>query len=241
MLGVLCKMTKPVLIMTRPAQASRRFADSLAATTLAKLTVLISPLMQIKPVPAAINLEGVDCVVFSSGHGVENAPIGQGRTAYCVGSRTAEFAKAKGWDIALVARDADDLVSLLLASPRKAPLLHLCGMHQRGNIAQRLTDGGLFTTTMVVYDQELLPLTHVARRTLESEQRCFVPLFSPRTAEQFRTELRKPQNVICITLSAEIASRLDRSLFEQIVIAAEPTAASMRLALENQVEWNRLA
>ena len=91
MLGVLCKMTKPVLIMTRPAQASRRFADSLAATTLAKLTVLISPLMQIKPVPAAINLEGVEGVVFSSGHGVENAPMGRGRTAYCVGSRTCSM------------------------------------------------------------------------------------------------------------------------------------------------------
>tara|TARA_R110000796_G_scaffold9645_5_gene32841 strand:+ start:47 stop:757 length:711 start_codon:yes stop_codon:yes gene_type:complete len=235
------QMTKPVLIMTRPAQASRRFADSLTAPTLAKLTVLISPLMQIKPVPAAINLEGVEGVVFSSGHGVENAPMGQGRTAFCVGLRTAELAKAKGWDIALVARDADGLVSLLLASPPKGPLLHLCGVHQRGNIAQRLTAGGLFTTVLVVYDQGLLPLTHVARRALESEQRCIVPLFSPRTAEQFNAELRKPRNVICITLSAEIASRLDQSRFKQIIIAAEPTAASMRLALETRVEWNRLA
>ena len=227
--------------MTRPAQASRRFADSLTAPTLAKLTVLISPLMQIKPVPASIILKGVEGVVFSSGHGVENAPMGQGRTAFCVGLRTAELAKAKGWDIALVARDADGLVSLLLASPPKGPLLHLCGVHQRGNIAQRLTAGGLFTTVLVVYDQGLLPLTHVARRTLESEQRCIVPLFSPRTAEQLNAELRKPRNVICITLSAEIASRLDQSRFKQIIIATEPTAASMRLALETRVEWNRLA
>jgi uroporphyrinogen-III synthase len=38
-----------------------------------------------------------------------------------------------------------------------------------------------------------------------------------------------------------VAEALDRTVVQQILIAPEPTATSLRFTLETAVDWNRLA
>lgn len=239
-LGPCRQMTKPVLILTRPAPAAQRFADTLPDLFMDRVRLVISPLMQIIATGAAVDMAGYAGVIFSSSNGVAHGPKGDGRVAYCVGDATAQAARAHGWQADVLGQDADDLVATLRQTRPDAPLLHIGGSHQRGDIAERLTAAGLPTQAVAVYDQVLLPLSEQAQAALAGHAVCIVPLFSPRTATQFVTSAAETQNVVAVALSRAVADRLDGASLKGLRIAAEPTAVSMRLALETAVNWDSL-
>lgn len=234
-------MKKPVLILTRPAASAQAFAQSLDPTLLARFDLVISPLLRISPIEAPVDLTGVAGVVFSSANGVAFGPDPLDIPAYCVGSATAGAAIARGWNAEMVGQDADALVAQLTATRPAAPLLHIAGKHQRGDIAERLSHAGLQAQTRTVYDQTLCPLTAQARAALASGVPCIIPLFSPRTAAHFAAQAAGARNVTVIALSRAVASCVAELIVERIIIAPDPTAASVRWALENTLDWDRLA
>ena len=67
-------MTKPALILTRPRLACTRFAQSLSPKLLSRVTLVISPLLQIAPVDTPVDLDGVGGVIFTSANGVMHGP-----------------------------------------------------------------------------------------------------------------------------------------------------------------------
>ncbi|WP_237278024.1 uroporphyrinogen-III synthase [Sulfitobacter sp. M39] len=233
-------MTKPALILTRPAPACAAFAASLPAALLSRVRVVTSPLLRILPTAAPVDLGGIGGVIFTSANGVAHGPKGGTLPAYCVGEATAQAAAAKGWQVAFHAPDAARLLSMIKAHHPAAPLLHLRGTHQRGDIAERLTQGGLPTRAVALYDQQALPLTRDAQAAL-ADGPSIVPLFSPRTAAQFADQAHDLQRSTIIALSPAVAEALDRTVVQQILIAPEPTATSLRFTLETAVDWNRLA
>ena len=234
-------MTKPALILTRPRLACTRFAQSLSPKLLSRVTLVISPLLQIAPVDTPVDLDGVGGVIFTSANGVMHGPDGDGVTAYCVGEITAEAAIARGWRVQFHAPDAARLVPMLVQHGPATPLLHLRGTHQRGDVADKLTQSGLLTHVVVLYDQKALPLTDAAQAALVSGAPAIVPLFSPRTAAQFADQVPDMANAIIIALSDAVAEALGSKEVRQLLVAAEPTTTSLRFTLETAVDWNRLA
>lgn len=163
-------MPPPVLLLTRPEAASRRFAVALADLG---LSVVIAPLLRIEPVAHdGARLAAAPVVVLTSAAAVPAVGPGQGRLALCVGPGTAAAAAAAGFEVRVGATgEASGLLPLIAACA--APPLHARGRH----VAAELPAEGV-----VVYDQVAAPLTDEARAVLAGRAPVLLPLFSPRSA-----------------------------------------------------------
>jgi uroporphyrinogen-III synthase len=227
-------MTKevPILVLTRPEAASRRFLAELEPNV--EIKPIISPLIEIVRLPFVKNSETPAALVLTSEHGVAAAgrmAFPSGMQAYCVGERTASAARAQGFAPESADGDADDLVALILARGGPAPLLHLRGEHARGDIAPRLTAAGLPCAELIVYRQNDMPLTDEAMTALQGTSSVVLPLFSPRTVSILALQgpFAAPLHLIAIShAAADEAAALRPSTLE---IARRPDAASMRSAV----------
>lgn len=159
--------TRPVILLTRPAEDSRRFA-----ALLPPWPVVISPILRIVPVAHdARRLETAGGLVFTSAHAVASAGPGRGRPAICVGARTGDVARKAGFDVSTGNGFAESLLPLIAAAP--VGLIHPHGRH----LARTLPVEGV-----VVYDQLEQPLNDAARAALDTDGTVILPLFSPRSA-----------------------------------------------------------
>lgn len=228
--------TAPIpLIMTRPVEANTRFIRQLPAPLSERLEVIVSPLVEIVPETVDFEIGPREAVIFTSANGVRCAPGGQGRQAFCVGQRTTEAARAAGWDGVFCGQTSDALVSSLLANPPSKRLWHLAGRHTRGQIAERLTAGGLQVTWITAYDQVLRPLTLQAKRVLQQEETVILPIFSPRTAIHFAQECPTGAHPHIVALSEAVAAPMAHLNCASLEIAATPDALAVVKCLEKLV------
>lgn len=227
--------------MTRPQASAEAFVARLDPKLMEGVTVCISPLLDIVPMDINVPLEGYAGVLFTSANAVSCVENGNGRPAWCVGTRTAKKAEARGWRVERVARDANDLVASLKAAPVDAPLVHLAGKHRRGNIAERLTALGMPTDVAEVYDQPLRPLTADAQRYLSGDKRVIVPLFSPRTAAQFVSEAGPSKHVTLLAISEAVADTATDFGAAELYTVKAPNGEEMRRAVEKLFAGDSLA
>lgn len=224
--------------MTRPRTASESFVAQLPDAVRAQLDILFSPLIDIAPLDQTDTLGPQDSAVFSSRNGVQAGPDGQGRTAYCIGPATTQAAMNKRWAAQQVGQDADSLVAALAKIAPKGRLVHLSGIHTRGDIAGRLSQAGLNISNIAVYDQILHALSRDAQQVILSTSRVFVPLFSPRTAAQFFVSTPQVASVHVIALSPAIAGVVPAGSLNGLTIATRPDAQAMGVALEEALTGN---
>ncbi len=228
----------PVLLMTRPETASRRFLDLLPAELLQHLRVIEAPLMQITPLSGPLKLSRVATVIFTSGEGVR---VASDKTtvrlpARCVGERTTAAANAAGWQASCAGETAEDLVACLIAEPPQGSLLHLHGEHTRGDVVGRLVKAGLPCTGQMIYRQVLLPLTDEAKQVLRAQAPLLVPLFSPRTAAHFASLCPNAAHLTLIAMSEAVVEALPRLHCEALHVSKAPTASAMAEMLRD-VAW----
>lgn len=160
---------QPILLLTRPEPASRRFA---AEFDLPGVMLVISPVLRIIPVAHdAARLSAARGLVFTSVNAVPAAGPGRGRPAICVGPATAEAAQAAGYEVTVGPGDAERMMPLLKGLDDG--WLHPHGTH----VARRLPVPG-----MVVYDQAPERLNAEAKEVLAGSAPVLLPLFSPRSA-----------------------------------------------------------
>lgn len=221
----------PVLLMTRPAEASARFVDELRAMDAPAFVPIISPLLDIVFGPALPAMSRDAALAFTSVNGVrayaELGGTGQ-RVAYCVGDATAAAARAVGLRALSAGRDVEALADLIAEQRDTGQIWHLRGTHSRGALAQRLRGAGLDARDAVVYDQPSLPLSPKAREALGTPCAILVPLFSPRTAIQFCAQNKGGSSVHVVALSLAVAEVVDASDLCGMHIAAAPNATEMR-------------
>ena len=227
------------LLMTRPQGASVDFIASLPAPLAAQLVPVISPLLEIVPTGAPVDLATTDAVIFTSANGVRFAPEGAGRRAFCVGDATTDAAQAKGWVAEKSGDTAHALADTLCAKPPLQRLIHLSGAHVRGDIVARLNAAGADAHRVTIYDQKLCELTGAAQDVLAAAAPVIVPLFSPRTAERFFDVAHRIDHVIPVVLSDAIAGCVPPELHSTTRVAARPNARAMVDALAATV--SRLA
>ncbi|MFY0308444.1 uroporphyrinogen-III synthase [Leisingera sp. D0M16] len=221
------------LLMTRPLAAAERFVAGLPEAARAGLRVIYAPLMEIRPAQAPVDLDHVKAVIFTSANGVEAASreTAARLPAYCVGERTAQAAAEAGWQASCLGHCADELVAALLSQRPEAPLLHLRGGHARGEIAERLTSGGIPCQEQILYDQVLLPLTDEAKMALAAQTDVIVPLFSPRTARHFANLCGDASHLHLIALSPAVAEPLKGLNCKTLRVSKTPDAAALAAAV----------
>lgn len=220
------------LIMTRPEESSRRFIKAIADDLRIQFQIVVSPLIQIVPRDVRPEIGAADAVIFSSANGVRFAPQGKGQVAYCVGEATSRAAACAGWCSHCAGETSEALIATLIASRSKAKLWHLSGVHTRGDIPQHLLNAGKNITRVVLYDQAVLPLNAQARSLLVTSKKVIVPLFSPRTAQQFVDTCPHEATPTLLALSAVVAEPLCALSNASAHIVSSPTANGMMECLE---------
>ncbi|NKX45311.1 uroporphyrinogen-III synthase [Roseibacterium sp. KMU-115] len=220
------------MLLTRPRAASARFAGDLRAA-LGPVEVAIAPLMEIVPVVSSLDLAGVSGLIFTSAAGVETfAALTTDRSlpAWCVGDRTAEAARAAGLTATSAGGDADALVALMAGARPEGRLLHLAGVHTRGDVAGRLAAAGLMAEARAIYDQQAVDPGPDLAAALAHDGPILAPLFSPRSAKLFARAVGGAP-VTPVAMSPAVRDALPETLAARAVVARHPDAPSMLRAL----------
>lgn len=219
----------PLLLLTRPEAQSTRLLAELEAEAGRKLPAMIAPVLRIERIgPEPELAEGVG-VILTSANGARFAPDLARRNVFAVGERTAEAARRKGGHIALVAQDADALVTALCATPPAFSVVHLSGRHRRGQIAERLNEAGIETEVIEIYDQVAQPLSDQACAALEGAAPVLLPLFSPRSARLVATGIARPgPGLEAIALSAAVAEEWQARTGVNAAVCRAPSGREMR-------------
>jgi uroporphyrinogen-III synthase len=218
----------PLVLLTRPRDASARFASALRAQ-LGPVAVAIAPLMEIAPTGVIPDLEGASALIFTSAAGVEvfaRLSARRDLPAWCVGARTAEAARAIGLSAQSADGDADALVAQIIAMRPSGRLVHLCGTHSRGEVAGRLNAAGLRAEAQPIYDQTALGTQPDLAAALGHCGPIIVPLFSPRSAALFAAAA-KGADVIAVALSPAVRAALPPDLALRAHVTDSPDAPAM--------------
>lgn len=223
------------LLMTRPLAAAQRFVASLPKETRAALEVIHAPLIDIRPTGDVPDFTDVKTVIFTSANGVEVASreTGLRLPALCVGTRTTQVANALGWHARCAGGNAQELLEAVKNMPEAAPLLHLRGMHARGDIAATLQAAAIPCREQVVYDQHLLALDAAAKQALSAQRDMIVPLFSPRTARHFANLCGDAGHLHLIVLSSAVAEPVKGLNYKTLHVSKAQDANAMAVAVRD--------
>ena len=175
------------LLLTRPRGQSEAFAAVLAAELPGRFRPVVSPVLEIVPLPAPLDLDGLQGLIFTSANGVEQfAARSPDRSlpAWCVGEMTAAAARRAGFAARSADGDVGDLAALVVAGhrPGAGDFLHLRGAHAAGDLTGRLAAAGVPARAAAIYDQRPRPLTAEALALLAAGGMDVLTFFSPRTA-----------------------------------------------------------
>lgn len=229
----------PILLLTRPEAASRRFAVAAVARFGDRFRPLIAPLMRIVEETGPLPLEDVRGLVFTSENGVHSAAARTARRdlpSWCVGDRTTAAALAAGFPACSAHGDAAALARLLIAQQVRGTLLHLHGEHVLADLGPPLAAAGIELRSLATYRQEPLAPNDSALAALSGTSRLFVPLFSPRSARLFREAAgaaRAPLELVAISPAA--AEPLRDWPGTALAVAARPDADAMLDALAERL------
>ena len=217
----------PVVILTRPVAAAARFRAALGAMD--GVRIIESPVLRIVPLSPEMPDGPFSGMIVTSENGAAAlARLGvPKRPVWAVGGHTARAAADAGYAARAADGDAESLFALLCRDRPAGPLLHLRGTHARGNLASRLSEQGIQTSEIVVYDQLELPLTAPARAALRGATPVVLPVFSPRSAALLAAELRLGPNVHVVAISAAAAAPFAGRGAATVSVAAVPDAAAM--------------
>ncbi|SEG31914.1 uroporphyrinogen-III synthase [Thalassococcus halodurans] len=224
---------RAIVLMTRPEPAARQFIADLG-DLIDGTDVIYAPLIDITFTGPLPDLDGINGLIFSSKNGVAawkylGGPVLE--TCYTVGDATRDAAAELGFNPMSASGAAKNLVDHIIADQPKAPLLHVHGTHTRGAIAQTLSQHGIETQQAVIYDQPLLPLSPEAIQALAGDIPVIVPLFSPRTAQQFIAQGPFKAKIYIAAMSESVAKPLENNDFSGVVIADKPNSPSMTKAV----------
>lgn len=174
---------RPPILVTRPEPQATRFGRALRAEDWTG-RVFVSPLMVPVFPHVSVPARPFAAIVLTSETGALAAARlpGLPRLAWCVGDRTAQVARAKGFTTRSAQGDAAALAALIQGEQAKGPLLYLHGRETRGNLAETLNSAGIETIPLLAYAQDPRPLTQAALRLIRSPGPVVLPILSPRTA-----------------------------------------------------------
>ena len=229
---------RPVLLLTRPEPQSQRFAAQFRQRFGADWPIVISPLMALvatAPVPdlapfAGLILSSESAVAMLAGSGQKVT-----MPCYCVGARTADAARALGATVVAVGQDAAELAGMMTLLAPLGRMVHLCGTHVAGDLANRLSSAGIETVSLAIYDQIAKPMTAQALSLLAGTRPLLVPLFSARSAQLFQDQTRNSRAPLwVVAFSPAVSGAVTRPVARHRV-AVRPDGAAMLDAMAEMI------
>jgi len=123
-------------------------------------TPLVAPLLQVRPLPAALDLAGVAALAFTSRNGVAAFAARELRRAwpvFAVGDATAEAARAAGFgEVSSAGGDVAALAALIARRPPLGPVLHAGAAEAAGDLAGLLAARRVPTLSAALYETLVL-------------------------------------------------------------------------------------
>ena len=178
------------VILTRPEAESRLLAERIQGHD-PSIEVHVAPLLEICPVEHTVSDAGRSSgIVFTSANAVKTLDlesIPYGMVSWCVGVRTAEAARDRGFRIRTAGGSAQALLDMIRNNPPDGGLIYARGAFVSVNLADLLRGDGIPVSEIVTYKQVALALEGASRRLIMAGP-CLVTLFSVRTAEIFTRE-----------------------------------------------------
>ena len=221
---------RPIILLTRPKDGSKRFAERVVDRFGDAVEIVISPLQRIEWVEFAMPDEPPNGLIFTSQNGVLGSVRVDslaGLPAFCVGPQTTGAATAAGYRAMDCGGDAEAVIAAILDQTHKGPLLHIRGEYGRGRIAERLTEAGIPTDECVAYRQVSEPMSDAAAKLLKGGRPVIAPLFSPRSAKLFYNALPTAAAPWVAVISPNAAEPLDDMLRRRMIVADTPDAQGM--------------
>lgn len=224
----MARQSHPTILLTRPLAQSRRFADQVGGA-------VISPLMLPEFLDPALPAGDFSAVILTSETGVQAARRISAtgavlpNLAYCVGNRTAQTARAAGFQALSAEGDASALLALIKARHTSGRLLLLRPEDAAGDLAKDLNSARIETVSVIVYRQKPQSLTAEAATLLQGDTAVILPVFSPRSARLVAAEIRRINGSAPLWLAAlspAVAQAFDFPA-DLIQIAARPDASAM--------------
>lgn len=226
------EVQKIPLLLTRPEESNAALADQFPPSLAEKIDFVPCPLMRIVALQPQFAMDENGAALFTSSNGVQFAPPSLGRRAFCVGERTSLAARNAGWKAVCAGNNAKGLIRYVSALRPKEPLYHFCGVHVRGGVVEVLSSQGLSAQAVVLYDQELLPLTAESIAVLNRNIPVIVPLFSPRAAAHFAAVSPANDHLRIVALSGAVERSVRKTTSFVTVTASEPTTEAMLSTIE---------
>lgn len=226
------------LILTRPLADSLRTAEALKAMG---HEAIVAPLLSIVPCDGpALALDGVQALLVTSANGAEALARRTARRdlpVFAVGPQSAKTARDAGFaQVESAQGDAKALAALIVQrlSPQAGALFHAAGRETRGGLAEDLSVHGFMLCSETLYEATAATaLPDAARQALVAGAADGVMLYSPRSAEIFRTLIDKEglrgcaQSLSAYCISRATADALSGLAFARLAVAARPDQAGM--------------
>lgn len=228
-------------LITRPKEDAAPLAQALEDRG---VEITIEPLLAIRPAAdAAIDLDGVQALIFTSANGVRAfAALSERRDidVLTVGDATAEAARGAGFArVESAGGDVVDLARLIREriDPAKGALFHAAGSVVAGDLAGQLTDAGYDFRRAVLYEAK--PAEALSPGVVDAlAERGFdlVLFFSPRTAATFVELVGKAADpraasgcaaATALCLSEAVAKAAEKLPWKQVLSAERPDLPSM--------------
>lgn len=225
------------VLVTRPADEAETTVLALQARG---HEAVPSPVLTIDPIESApLPHDRIQAVAVTSINGARalgRLRIGRGLPVFAVGTRTAEVARAQGFQAVFSADgDALDLARLLAerCAPGAGPVLHI-----RGEVGRSLDSLGVeglppVLERTVYRSRPAMALSREAVAALKEGTVDAALFFSPLSAEVFVTLAARSEVVLALgtvralCLSRAVAERLDPAMWAKVEVAARPTASSL--------------
>ena len=221
------------VLLTRPLAASQSLAGELKRQG---YDVIVEPLLTIEGIPTPRpDITGFGAVMITSGNALE---AGQGIKAFiglpcfCVGARTAERARAGGFqNVRHAEADGNELARLIDdAFPRATRVLHISGRDIASKARDELTRRGHSVVEWPVYAAEpVAALTAAVTGALRRQEIDVILVFSARTAGVLAVRLEQNALEACckdltaIGLSEAVTDALRPLPWKRLAAASAPT------------------
>jgi uroporphyrinogen-III synthase len=226
----------PVLI-TRPRDQGKAFADSLVARFGTRVRAVPAPLMETQFLTPTLPDGPFAAAIFTSANGVEGARRLQSdwpRLAYCVGRATAAAAARAGFDARSADGDVTALVKAILSDAPKGKLLYIRGVNTAGELENHLITNGFHLLSLQVYLQASIPFQREPMQLLRRSGPLIVPLFSPRSAQLFQDALPRDAgaDLRLAVISAAVAAAAAGVRASALTVATRPDVPALLDAIE---------
>jgi uroporphyrinogen-III synthase len=233
-------------LITRPLEDAKPLAELLAGRG---VECTVEPLLEIAPHPeAAVDLEGVQTLLFTSANGVRAFAAKSSRRdlkVLTVGDGSATVAREVGFnDVTAAAGDVDALAALVIREldPKAGPLFHGAASVLAGDLQGKLEQAGFTLRRVVLYEAKTASaLSPETRMNLALGGIDMVLLFSPRTARTFAELWRSADapslaKSTALALSAAVAREIADLGWQRIETASSPDQPAMLSLVEAEIE-----